>query len=594
MSNLSKYNIPLSKEIIIGELKLGGSNPLVLQSMTSTDTNDINASVQQCKRIIDNGGAMIRLTTQGIKEVESIKKIIAELKQDHKHIPIVADVHFSTTVAELAATICHKIRINPGNYTEKSLKEKEYSDEDFQEGENLNKEALRSLLTRCKKRSTALRIGVNHGSLSKRIISKYGNSPLGMVESALEFLRICKEENFKNVVISLKSSNTRVMVQSVRLMVREMVKENLYFPLHLGVTEAGDGMEGRIKSVVGMAPLLLEGIGDTIRVSLTEPSEDEIPVAISIRELFPLPTQLPYNPLAFSSWDPFLYKKPKTKNVNGIGGSTHPVVWGDEKCKSEKFFPDNFICKKNEEYFIEINGEKRQIQKISSNKQLSVIRENQILIDISIDPAQLNSIEQDLILILDMGNSFVSDIKYWFQKYYSKKNVNPVILHKAYDETDKIRFALLAAGEMGSLLIDGLIDGIWIENHKTDPAYITEVVFSTLQASRARISSTEFIACPSCGRTLFDIQTVLGNVRIATSHLTGLKIAVMGCIVNGPGEMADADYGYVGAGKGKVSLYKAGEIELKNIPAASAVDELVDLIKKYGDWVDAKPDPKKR
>jgi (E)-4-hydroxy-3-methylbut-2-enyl-diphosphate synthase len=553
MPDLSKYTIPLSREITIGNVKMGGSLPLVVQTMTSTDTNDIDASVQQCMRIIEEEGEMIRLTTQGKKEVQSIEEIITELDPLTKCVPIIADVHFSAAVAEYAAEVCHKIRINPGNYTEKRGDEKDYSEGDFQAGDQLNQKALRSLLTICKNHSTALRIGVNHGSLSNRIMSKYGDTPEGMVESAMEFMRVCSEEDYHNVVVSLKSSNTRVMVQSVRLLTREMIKEDLYYPIHLGVTEAGDGLEGRVKSVVGMAPLLLEGIGNTIRVSLTEPPEDEIPVARNIRSLFPRPQELPYNPFGNFPWDPFHYGKPLTKKVLGVGGGLVPVVWGDATLDE---YPSEFSS-------------------------------SYLFTDLSSDPGAFRDSGKDSVVVLDINNQSIAQAKLWFTSYYSMPGVNPVVVRKSYDEKEPERFALQASGELGTLLIDGLIDGIWIENPHLEQSFITEISFMLLQASRARITSTEFIACPSCGRTLFDIQSVLGEVRSATSHLTGLKIAVMGCIVNGPGEMADADYGYVGAGKGKISLYRAGKLERKNIPAESAVESLVELIKSHGDWFSA-------
>jgi len=493
MSELSKYKIPLSREITIGNIHMGGKLPLVVQTMTSTDTNDIDASVQQCMRIIDEEGEMIRLTTQGKKEVQSIQKIMDELDPLHKCIPIIADVHFSAAVAEYAAKICHKIRINPGNYTEKRTGSEAYSEESFREGDELNQKALRSLLNICKKYSTALRIGVNHGSLSNRIMSKYGDTSEGMVESAMEFLRVCREENFHNVVVSLKSSNTRIMVQSVRLLAKEMINEDLYYPIHLGVTEAGDGLEGRVKSVVGMAPLLLEGIGNTIRVSLTEPPEDEIPVAKSIRTLFQKPKELPYDPFGEFPWDPFHYAKPVTKRVLGVGGGQPPVVWGDASLDEH---PDKF----SDDYHFA---------------------------DITTDPDDINTSDQGRVVVLDINNASVSQVKQWFSSYYSRSNTDPVVVRKSYNEKDPEQFALLASGELGALLIDGLIDGIWIEAPHLDRSFITKISFMLLQASRARITSTEFIACPSCGRTLFDIQSVLTEVRSSTSHLTGLKIAVM-------------------------------------------------------------------
>lgn len=561
MADHFKYDVPYSRKISIGNLRMGGNLPAVVQSMTSTDTNDIEASVEQCLGIIEAGGEMIRLTTQGKREVASIEEIIEELGPSTKCIPIVADVHFSAAVAEQAAEVCHKVRINPGNYTERGAVDQDISEEAYEAGENLNKQAFLSLLDKCKKHNTALRIGVNHGSLSKRIMSKYGDSPTGMVESAMEFLRVCREEEFENVVVSLKSSNTRVMVQSVRMMVREMLAEDLYFPIHLGVTEAGDALEGRMRSVVGMAPLLMDGIGNTIRVSLTEAPEKEIPVARAIRTLFPLPQQLPYHPFKDLPWDPLQYKKPETKYIYGLGGSSVPVVWASSDVSNGQFKPDAI-------------------------KDLNSLSSEYLLVQLSDDPSRLGAMKEERVLILNIQEAAISNVKYWFSKYYGNAPVNPVVIYKRYTENEPNNFALFAGGELGALLIDGLIDGVWIDHPSLEQSYITEVVFSILQASRARISSTEFIACPSCGRTLFDIQSVLARVKKATKHLTGLKIAVMGCIVNGPGEMSDADYGYVGAGKGKVSLYKAGKVEKKNISADSALDELISLIKDHGDWVD--------
>lgn len=561
MTDQFKYDVPLSREISIGNLHMGGKRPVVVQSMTSTDTNDIVASVEQCLRIIEAGGEMIRLTTQGKREVESIEQIIEELDPTTKCIPIVADVHFSAAVAEFAAEVCQKVRINPGNYTERGTVDQDISEEAYEAGENLNKQAFKALLEKCKKHNTALRIGVNHGSLSKRIMSKYGDSPAGMVESAMEFLRVCREADFEKVVVSLKSSNTRVMVQSVRLMVSEMLHEKLYFPIHLGVTEAGDALEGRMRSVVGMAPLLVDGIGNTIRVSLTEAPEKEIPVAMAIRTLFAKPQQLPYHPFKDMPWNPFQYNKPETKYIHGVGGSSVPVVWASRDVSNGLFKPD-------------------------AVKDLNSLSSELLLVQLSDDPSRLGTMKDEKVIILDIQDATIQNVKHWFSKYYRSFPVNPVVIYKRYTENEPNNFALLAGGELGSLLIDGLIDGVWIDHPSLEQSYITEVVFSILQASRARISSTEFIACPSCGRTLFDIQTVLGKVKKATKHLTGLKIAVMGCIVNGPGEMSDADYGYVGAGKGKVSLYKAGKVEKKNIPADSALDELISLIKDHGDWID--------
>jgi (E)-4-hydroxy-3-methylbut-2-enyl-diphosphate synthase len=561
MTSEKAYKIPQAFEVTISKLQLGAHYPVTIQSMANTDTNNIAESSEQLEALIKAGSQLVRFTTQGLKEVEALKQISLSLTDKCKDVPLVADVHFRAKVAFEAAKICSKVRINPGNFTEKGSDKSEYSQEEYEAGIEGDKRGFQTLISICKKYNTAIRIGVNHGSLSKRIMSRYGDTPEGMVESALEFLRVCKEDHFQNVVVSLKSSNTRLMVQSVRLLVKHMLDEDLYYPLHLGVTESGDGLEGRIKSVVGMAPLLMEGMGNTIRVSLTEPPEDELPVADQIRTLFPKPTLLPYHPLENLPWDPFSYEKLPVQEVNGVGGKNHPIVISEKGTYSDPQ-PD--------------------IQVSENTQDLADF----IQTDLSASPEEIAAIKDPHVIILRAGTQTMTDIKAWMISYLENSGFNPIILHKKYDEEDKEKYALQASGEFGLLLIDGLLSGIWLENNHMSGSFNNWLSFYILQASRNRTTSTEFIACPSCGRTLFDIQTVLKDVRSQTNHLKGLKIAVMGCIVNGLGEMADADYGYIGSGRGTVSIYKAKKALMKNIPAENAVKSLIEAIKENGDWVD--------
>lgn len=555
----SRYTVPLSRRVKIGTIELGDGLPVMVQSMANTDTCDIAASREQLKRIAEAGGQLVRFTTQGKKEVEALKKITDSLAPPYDQVPVAADVHFRADVAFEAARVCNKVRINPGNFTERKNGPATYSDAQFEEGRKKNREQLMHLIGICREHQAALRIGVNHGSLSSRIMSRYGNTPEGMVESAMEFLRVCNEADFHDVVVSLKSSNTVLMVQAVRLLVKTMVGEDLYYPLHLGVTESGDGEEGRIKSVVGLAPLLMEGMGDTLRVSLTEPPENEIPVAKMITQLFQKPASLPYDPLNGLPWDPFHQSEQQTMQVAGTGGDAPVAVVAAAGDHAEPF-PDLIAgeIKKNRS-FMEINADS--------------------------DPERLAKEQAPAVLVLNGDEKEMTLVKNWLIAYYSAGGTLPVIFKKTYHHTSAEPYLLHAAGELALLLIDRLVHGIWLENPHFPTEYNNRLSFQVLQAARNRITSTEYIACPSCGRTLFDIQSVLGEVRNRTHHLKGLKIAVMGCIVNGPGEMADADYGYVGAGKGKVTIYKGNTAVVKNIPEASAVDRLVEVIREYGDWV---------
>lgn len=527
-----------SHRISISGLALGGGEPVRIQSMTSTDTGDLNASLSQCERLIAAGAELVRLTTQGRREVESLGKIRKELRGRGLNTPLVADIHFRPALALEAAAVADKIRINPGNYT----------------GGKDPGQLLPALLDRCRRHGTAIRIGVNHGSLEPSIIEEYGDTPEGMVHSAMRFLQLCMEKGFTDVVVSMKASNPVVMISSVRLLAHRMKSAGMSFPIHLGVTEAGDGIEGRIKSAVGMAPLLLEGMGDTLRVSLTEPPENEIPVARSIATLFPRPVELPYPLSGPLAWDPFRFERRNTLAVAGIGGGGPVRIIGNPP-------PDPGM----------------DLRPADLGGMLVSCR------DWDKDPSLPG---QGQILMLERGDLSIQQVKARVNRFCRVNRGSPVIYRYKGAETDPETFTIQLAGELGSLLADGCIDGVWVENPAMEPGDLNGLLLDILQASGARISKTEYIACPSCGRTHFDILTRLREVRLATSHLKTLKIAVMGCIVNGPGEMADAHYGYVGAGPGKITLYKGRHPVRRNIPEEEALGALVELIKQEGDWIE--------
>jgi len=533
--------VPIGKstEITIGKLKLGGNQPVQIQSMTNTDTNNVKASVDQCILMINEGATLVRLTTQGKREVENLARIRAELHKAGYDTPVVADIHFKPNLALDAAKITDKIRINPGNYLRGLTP----------------KDLLPELLETCKTHGTAIRIGVNHGSLDESILNSYGDTPEGMAESAMQFLRICHEASFDKVVVSMKSSNPRVMVQSVRLLVKKMIAEGISYPLHLGVTEAGDGPEGRIKSAVGMAPLLLEGMGDTIRVSLTEPPEEEMPVASAITTLFPKPDLLPYHPFRDLAWDPFSFSRRRSAPVAGIGNGSRVRIVSQHPPDPLTDLTPNHL------------------------KKLTVSYEEWLQ-----EPSLLEA--EDKILLLEQTSSTIQEIKAQLNCFCSQNSHSPILYKTSSTTMDQETFHLKLAGELGFLLVDGTLDGVWVEHSRFSHSTVNETVLMILQAAGARISKTEYIACPSCGRTHFDILARLKEIREATSHLSTLKIGVMGCIVNGPGEMADADYGYVGAGPGRVSIYKGKKPMLRNIPEKESLDALIDIMKKEGDWVD--------
>ncbi len=532
----------ISGIVNIGGLNLGGHNPVRIQSMTNTDTNDIDATVAQSVRLVNAGCEMVRITAQGVTEANQLRLIKNQLRSKGFKVPLVADIHFNPHAAEIAAAIVEKVRINPGNYADKrtigaSLSSGEYDNE----LERIT-ERIRPLLDICKLNGTAIRIGTNHGSLSNRIMDRYGDTPEGMAESALEFGRICLAENFRNLVFSMKSSNIRVMVQSTRLLVQRMMAEGMNFPLHLGVTEAGDGDDGIIKSAAGIGTLLEEGIGDTIRVSLTGAPEIEIPVAIAITERYKdsRAGAKPGVPVEVSPQSEIPFKR-ETIAVSGIGGN-YPVAVISEKA-GEKCLVDEHL------------------------ETLEVLAERNIP-------------------FLKLAEGCASELKKQLLSIRAD-STRPLILKNTYQTGDLLRFQVDSAIDFGSILIDGGGDAIWPVAPNIAPETVNHTAFAILQATRARITRTEFISCPSCGRTLFDIEKTLQQVKAATKHLIGLKIAVMGCIVNGPGEMADADYGYVGAGKGLITLYKGKDVAGKSISEDHAIEKLVELIKQSGDWKNA-------
>jgi (E)-4-hydroxy-3-methylbut-2-enyl-diphosphate synthase len=507
--------------------------------MTNTPTTDEQASIAQCLRMIGAGAELVRLTTQGKREIKSLERIRAELASRGIKVPVIADIHFNPALAIEAARVADKVRINPGNYLK---------------GGNIEK-LLPPLLETCRSHGTAIRIGVNHGSLDPAIVEQHGDSPTGMVESAMQFLRVCKSHDFDRVVVSMKSSNPRVMIHSVRLLVKQMTREDIYYPLHLGVTEAGDGPEGRIKSAVGIAPLLLEGMGDTVRVSLTEPPENEMPVAAELVRRFPKPQRLPYDPHRSLAWDPFSFKRRVSLPVLNIGsGSKVKVISAEPPEKGVDPTPHQVAGR-------------------------GVTYEEWIQ-----SPSLLE--QGNKFMLLEQGKKSIQDMKLQLSRFCMQNHTAPVVVHIQLAIKDPDEFMVELTGRLGSLLIDGATDAVWVENKCMKPQHVNDVVLMILQAAGARISRAEFIACPSCGRTHFDIQARLREIREATSHLSTLKIAVMGCIVNGPGEMADAHYGYVGAGRGKITLYKGRKPVRKNIPEQEALAALIVLLKEEGEWQD--------
>lgn len=564
-----------SSVVEIGNIPLGGDNPIRIQSMTSTSTLDTEGSVAQCKRIFDAGADYVRLTAQGVREAENIGVIRQRLHDDGYTKPLVADIHFNPKAAFAAAVTTDKVRINPGNFVDaaRTFKKLEYTDEEYREEIQKIDKALIPFLEICREHNTAVRLGVNHGSLSDRIMSRYGDTPAGMVESAMEFLRICCRVKFYNVVISIKASNTVIMVETVRRLIKAMDEENMHFPLHLGVTEAGDGEDGRIKSAVGIGALLSEGIGDTIRVSLSEDPELEIPVARKLVDYITARTG--HAPIHGTFAQTYNYIEPQrrtTKAVGPVGGGKQPVVLtalSREELKGYKLQPDYTL----EECRAHADGINWMEADASADAE-TVARAAEATPD-------------TVILLTSRHQNPVGELQAFIHRLTDCGCTVPVVVRMSYNDSEAEDIQIKAGADFGTLFINRLADGILLEAPQLkEKADAVRYAFGILQAARLRVSKTEFISCPSCGRTLFDLQQTVREIKSATSHLKGLKIGIMGCIVNGPGEMADADYGYVGAAVGKVSLYKNKECIERNIPQEEALTHLIDLIKANGDWTD--------
>ena len=614
----------------IGGISMGGDLPVVVQSMTTTDTMDTQNTVDQSIRMIDAGCELIRITAPSIKEAENLQNIKNELIHKGYHVPLVADIHFTPNAAEVASKIVEKVRVNPGNYADKKkFEEINYNDESYNSELKRIEEKFTPLVLLCKASGTAMRIGTNHGSLSDRILSRYGDTPEGMVASALEFIAVCEKNEYFDIVVSMKASNTIVMVQAYRLLVAKMKQLGMSYPIHLGVTEAGDGEDGRIKSAVGIGALLEDGIGDTIRVSLTEEPEIEIPVARKLLEkyeetvgIFEL-TDAIDNP-----FNPYSYKKRETISVENVGGKNVPVVITDLSKKNQitqanlfgagyTYSPsldkwrihdqavdylyignsvinfelpgtlrilctyENWLSNQERENYFPVIQDTATLDKVTT-KQIVFF---EIHPDRKYQWENLSKKNNIIFLLVSTFNNTTHIFRNFHHIFNKNNNTAPVILKRIIEEKDSEKFQLQVSAELGSSFIDGFGDGIWLESNQ--PTIIkTATSFGILQATRTRISKTEYISCPSCGRTLFDLQETTAKIRAVTSHLKGIKIGIMGCIVNGPGEMADADYGYVGSGPGKINLYKEKQVVKRNIPENEAVSALINLIKENNDWVE--------
>ena len=531
--------------------------------MTNTNTLDTEATVSQVIELYKSGCEMVRITAPGTKEAEHLAVIKNEISIRGYEIPLIADIHFNPKAAEIAAGIVEKVRINPGNYTDRNTGKINFSEKEYEESVDRIRQRIKPLIEICKKNNTAIRIGSNHGSLSERIVDRYGDTTLGMVEAALEFVRICREMDFHNIVLSMKASNVRIMVYATRLLVKKMAEEGMDYPIHLGVTEAGDGNEGRIKSAIGIGTLLADVIGDTIRVSLTEDPVNEIPVAKQIIKYFEnIPMGYTNDVFKKPFYNPFDYN-PRISDKSVFSNvKQFPVVIGHQgKIEPCADFTEKQFDHTNP-YWMNFTN----VNDVRANLAAKAV--------------------QSGLIFHSGGGESVFEFRELFSLLARAKVNNPVILKKEYADINEANLIIQSAIDFGPLLVDGLGDGIWIKHNKIPLAKTTEISFQILQASGARISKTEFIACPSCGRTRYDIQKSLREIKAKTSHLKGLKIAVMGCIVNGPGEMADADYGYVGMGQGKVALFKGKEMVKKGVDEKQAVEALIELIKENGDWVD--------
>lgn len=646
-NSLTKYSRYKTRVVKVGELEIGGDNPIRVQSMTTTDTMDTNATVEQSIRMIEAGSELVRITAPALKEAKNLENIKNELRARGYNTPLVADIHFKPDAAEMAARIVEKVRVNPGNYADKKkFKVFSFTDELYNEELERIYEQFSPLVKICKEYGTAMRIGTNHGSLSDRIMNRYGDTPLGMVESALEFVRICEDLNYHEIILSMKASNTRVMVQAYRLLINKMEEEGMNYPLHLGVTEAGDGEDGRIKSSVGIGTLLEDGIGDTIRVSLTEEPEFEIPVCKKLVERYNNRTNHKYipdietgltqsaieNPQSAIPYDPFVYERRHTRETDKIGNHHVPVVIispDAEKIKSPESLsgihynysaeldkwnigdlaPDYIYLGSNDvsyslpgtlkkifdySYWKTLENKSDSFPLFTPSEYLAAERKsyriNFLSVSLSdLNPELLNAVSEDkfCVLIINTDNEHaMAELRRIFIELMNKQADVPVIIKCNYSGLDDEHLTLFSATDAGALLIDGMGDGLWLES-ENGAEVINRVSFGILQATRTRISKTEYISCPSCGRTQFDLQETTAMIKKRTDHLKGVKIAIMGCIVNGPGEMADADYGFVGSGPGWISLYRGKDVIERGIPYPEALDKLIELMKQDGVWVDS-------
>ncbi len=659
-NSIFHYSRFKTRVVNVGEVPLGGDFPIRIQSMTTTDTMDTLKTVEQSIRIIEAGADYVRITAPSINEAKNLLNIKNELRNRGYKTPLIADIHFTPNAAEEAARIVEKVRVNPGNYADKKkFQTLEYTDESYNTELDRIRERFLPLVKVCKEYGTTMRIGTNHGSLSDRIMSRYGDTPLGMVESAMEFLRICEDEKYFNIVLSMKASNPQVMVQAYRLLVNKMMEQSMNYPLHLGVTEAGDGEDGRIKSAVGIGTLLEDGLGDTIRVSLTEEPEFEVPVAIALAKRYEKrkPSQIP-NESANNDFQPsaFEYNKRITREILNFGGKNVPRVIADfsakEKITPASFFAVgynysvpldkwnltdfacDFIYAGNNAVEFEIPGTLGIIYNFSEWKKhkskqrtyplfsieefffseekspdlnfvlvnekeisnLSPFGEARLLCGKSQISPQNDGVRnfvrtnlKSVVMIFETEKeNAMQELRKMFFELLNEECDIPVIVKRNYKNSSEEIFQLYSSTDVGGLFLDGFGDGVWLNSDNSGKQFINQTAFGILQATRTRISKTEYISCPSCGRTLFDLQQTTAKIRSVTSHLKGVKIGIMGCVVNGPGEMADADYGYVGTGVGKITLYKGKEVVARNIPSEQAVNELIKLIKQNGDWVDLK------
>lgn len=622
MTDLFNYKRRAATVAHVGRLNIGGDNPVRVQSMTTTSTLDTEGSVAQCKRIINAGGELVRLTTQGRREAENLANISRQLRAEGYTQPLCADIHFNANVADVAACHTEKVRINPGNYVDpaRTFKHLEYTDEQYAQELEKIEERLTTFIDLCKEHHTAVRIGVNHGSLSDRIMSRYGDTPEGIVESCMEFLRIFRKHNFDDVVISIKASNTVVMVRSVRLLVAEMDREDMHYPLHLGVTEAGEGEDGRIKSAVGIGALLADGIGDTIRVSLSEEPEAEIPVAKHlVRYIRRKQGHLLVPGVQAKNFDYLRPERRKTQAVGPIGGTQPPVVivsevqgakegvtQGQEALRPDYIYvgqqmPDQPV--EGQRYIVDFNAFGRELQKhMDVADYMFPIFPYNAMPYISAVPdtapiflvlpygscaeeykACLKANPNVVVVVPSQHQNRLGEQRALVHELMAEGIENPVVFAQAYkhSQQEKADLQLEAAADMGALMMDGLTDGLWLMNDGDIAMQdLTDTAYAILQAGRLRMVKTEYISCPGCGRTLYDLRTTIARVKEATKDMKGLKIGIMGCIVNGPGEMADADYGYVGAGVGRIALYRGKVCVERGIPEAEAVEHLLQLIKE--------------